>query len=268
MNAPGSSSPQMVHAPATARGDMATDLDAITDHITAHPMGTVVLTGAGVSLASGIPTFREVGGLWDRYDPLEYGHIEAFRQDPEKVWQMLFEVDAVIAAARPNDAHHAIAQLERRGVVDRVLTQNGDGLHQRAGSRRVVELHGSSRALVCLTCAWRCGRDECDDALRDRRPPRCMGCAAVLKPDAVFFGEQLPVAALAEAHRAVRESATLLVVGTSAEVYPVAGLPGLASRTGAWVVEVNPAPDLPTHHQLAGRAEEILPQLVERMPAA
>ncbi len=233
--------------------------------LAATDRGVVSLTGAGVSLASGIPTFRSDDGLWNRYDPVEYGHIEAFKRDPEKVWRMLFDLDEILEQARPNAAHRAIAELEQLGVVTHVLTQNADGLHQRAGSTHVVELHGSNRTLVCLTCDHRRTREEVRGTLTARTAPRCTTCEEVLKPDAVFFGEPLPRQALRDAHDAVERCSTLLVVGTSAEVYPVADLPQLARDAGATIVEVNPEPVLAADHRLAGPAEQLLPQLVARI---
>lgn len=241
---------------------MTEQIAAAAEALAAAGHGTVVLTGAGVSLASGIPTFRSDDGLWSRYDPAEYGHIEAFRRDPEKVWRMILELDEILEHAQPNAAHRAIAELEQLGVVSDVLTQNADGLHQRAGSTRVVELHGSNRTLVCLSCDRRFARDDVREALAARAAPRCTACGAVLKPDAVFFGEPLPPQALRDAHDAVQRCSALLVVGTSAEVYPVADLPQLARGAKATLIEVNPEPVLPAHHRLAGPAEQLLPELV------
>jgi NAD-dependent deacetylase len=198
----------------------------------------VVLTGAGISVESGIPDFRSDEGLWTRYDPFEYATIEAFERDPAKVWRMLREMDEVLSAARPNPAHRAVARLEQAGIVGGVITQNIDGLHQEAGSRCVVEFHGTHRSLSCLACGLRYSREE---AQRRGMPPPC-DCGSLLKPDVVFFGEAIPSAALEESRRLATRSRVMLVVGTSAEVAPASHMPWMAKRNGAAVVEVNIAP--------------------------
>jgi len=241
-------------------------LDRVAARLAAVPKGTVVLTGAGVSQPSGIPTFREEGGIWDRYDPAEYGHIAAFLRDPHRVWRMLFELDEVVRVAGPNPAHVAIAELEAIGSVGCVLTQNADALHQRAGSREVVELHGTTARLRCLTCDDVRPREAVEEELDARRVPCCSACGSVLKPDVVMFGEMLPADALSRAEEeAVADCSTLVVAGTSAEVYPVAGLPDEPRRHGAEVVEVNPQPVLRADHSLEGAAEDLLPALVRRV---
>jgi NAD-dependent SIR2 family protein deacetylase len=151
----------------------------------------VVLTGAGISTESGIPDFRTPTGVWAQFDPLEYGSIDAFRRDPAKVWELYGERYRMLAAAEPNDGHRAIAELERRGLVEAVVTQNIDRLHERAGSREVVEVHGSIRSASCPACGRVHGLDEVL-ALVDEGTPRCLSCGTVLKPDVVFFGELLP----------------------------------------------------------------------------
>ena len=203
----------------------------------------VVLTGAGISVESGIPDFRSEEGLWTRYDPYEYATIEAFERDPAKVWRMLREMEEVVGVARPNPAHHAVALLEQAGIVEGVITQNIDGLHQAAGSRRVVEFHGSHRSLTCLACGVRYSRE---DARARGMPPPC-DCGTLLKPDVVFFGEQIPGEALEESHRLAGRCRVMLVVGTSAEVAPASHMPWLAKRNGAAVVEVNISPSAITH---------------------
>lgn len=204
----------------------------------AHRGEVVVLTGAGISVESGIPDFRSAGGLWSRYDPMEYATLRAFRCDPARVWCMLAEMEEVLGAARPNPAHRAVARLEAAGVVRGVITQNIDGLHQEGGSRTVVEFHGSHRTLTCLRCGERYTREQ----VRPRGvPPPCV-CGALLKPDVVFFGEDIPVRALEESRRLASRCRVMLVVGTSAEVMPANQMPWLAKSHGAAVVEVNVAP--------------------------
>lgn len=225
--------------------------------------GAAVLSGAGISVASDIPAFRGEGGLWERYDPLEHAHIDAFRRSPGRVWEMLRELDAVLERARPNAAHRALAELERGGYVTTVITQNVDGLHQAAGSRDVIELHGSRHTLTCLDCGTSVGRDELIEEVRAGRVPRCDVCAGLVKPDVTFFGEQLPPGAMERARAVVRDRDLLLLVGTSGEVHPAAALPDVARSAGTEVWEVDPDPTGPGHRAIALPAEEALPRLVE-----
>ncbi|HVY60143.1 MAG TPA: NAD-dependent deacylase [Planctomycetota bacterium] len=226
-----------------------------------------VLTGAGVSVESGIPDFRSPGGIWTRYDPMEFATIDAFIRNPRKVWPFLVELGEMLAGARPNPAHEALAALEAAGIVAGVATQNVDSLHQAAGSKRVLELHGGHGRLRCISCGRHDGRslDEVRAGLRAGSPPTCEACGGLLKPDVVLFGELLPAGVFEEAEALVGTSPVLLVVGTSASVYPVAGLPALAARRGAYVVEVNlEETDLSADVadvSLYGKAGEILPAL-------
>jgi NAD-dependent deacetylase len=197
----------------------------------------VVLTGAGVSTESGIPDFRSATGIWAKYDPYEVASIEAFRRDPERVWDFYALRLGVLADAAPNPAHLALAELESRGLVQAVITQNVDGLHAAAGSRDVIEVHGSIASAVCLVC----GRRE--ERVSELLPlPRCADCGAILKPGVVMFGELLPVAALDRATALARDAALLLVVGTSLEVWPVAGLPDDTLGSGGRLAIVNREP--------------------------
>lgn len=197
----------------------------------------VALTGAGVSTESGIPDFRSATGIWAQYDPYEVASIEAFRRDPERVWEFYARRLDVLADAEPNPAHRALAELERRGIVRAVVTQNVDRLHAAAGSREVIEVHGSIGRAICLAC----GREE--GSVSELLPlPRCAGCGAILKPGVVMFGELLPVAAIDRATALARAAALLLVVGTSLEVWPVAGLPEETLEHGGRVAIVNRDP--------------------------
>jgi NAD-dependent deacetylase len=197
----------------------------------------VALTGAGVSTESGIPDFRSAGGVWERFDAYEVASIDAFRRDPERVWEFYGLRLDVLADARPNPAHLALARLEAGGLVEAVVTQNVDRLHHAAGSRDVVEVHGSIGAAVCLDC----GRREED--VRPLLPlPRCEGCGAVLKPAVVMFGELLPAAAIERATALAQRARLLLVVGTSLEVWPVAGLPNETLRAVGKLAIVNRDP--------------------------
>src|SRR5689334_13616026 len=164
----------------------------------------VVLTGAGVSTESGIPDFRSPTGIWAQVDPMEYASIRAFREDPEKVWRFYSLRIEMLTGAEPNAAHNALAELERLGFVQAIVTQNIDLLHSRAGSRDVVEVHGSIRTVSCLSCGHRQAFDESLLPV-----PRCPECAAVLKPDVVFFGELLPTEAIDRAYALAREAALM-----------------------------------------------------------
>ena len=199
----------------------------------------LVLTGAGVSAESGIPTFRDaLTGLWARFDPLELATPAAFAKNPRLVWDWYAERRASVLAAQPNAGHAALVAIERRVPDFLLATQNVDGLHARAGSRAVVELHGALSRV-------RCSRDgevveRWDDPLAADEPPRCPRCGAFLRPDIVWFDEMLPAGAIARAEDAARACDFMLVAGTSAEVYPAAALPLEAKAAGATLVEVNP----------------------------
>ena len=199
----------------------------------------VALTGAGVSTESGIPDFRSTGGIWSRFDPYEVASIDAFRRDPAKVWEFYALRLDVLADARPNDAHHALARLEAAGLVQTVITQNVDRLHTAAGSRDVIEVHGSIARAVCLDCGTEVGGNE----LRNLLPlPHCPRCGAILKPGVVMFGELLPEAAIDRATVLAQTAALLLVVGSSLEVWPVAGLPEETLAHGGKLAIVNREP--------------------------
>ena len=196
----------------------------------------IALTGAGISVESGIPDFRSENGLWSRYEPMEYGHISSFRADPGKVWKMLMEMDALLEAASPNPAHVALARLEERSLLKVVITQNVDSLHQKAGSRGVIEFHGHGRTLRCDRCGERVPRD----AVRlSGEPPLC-DCGSAMRPEFVFFGEQIPEEAYAGAVEAARRCDLMLVIGTSAAVAPASHLPFLAKKGGAAIIVVDP----------------------------
>ena len=184
----------------------------------------VVLTGAGVSTESGIPDFRSDAGVWRDVDPLEVASIHAFRRDPGRVWSFYRERIELLRDAEPNAAHQALAELEERGLVQAIVTQNIDTLHTRAGSRAVVEVHGSIRCAECPACLWREPAEAVLAQLDRSSTPSCPQCGEVLKPGVVLFGELLPVGALERANELARGARLLLVVGSSLEVWPVAGL--------------------------------------------
>jgi NAD-dependent protein deacetylase/lipoamidase len=199
----------------------------------------VVLTGAGISTESGIPDFRSPTGIWAQYDPMEYATISAFRRDPVKVWEFYALRLEVLTSAVPNAGHLALAELERHGLVRAVVTQNIDGLHQRGGSREVVEVHGSIRTASCLACGTRVPLDDVVAALRSSAAPPCPQCGEILKPDVVMFGELLPVDAIDRASALARDAGLLLVVGSTLEVYPVAALPEDTLAGGGSIAIVN-----------------------------
>jgi NAD-dependent deacetylase len=215
----------------------------------------VVLAGAGISTESGIPDFRSPSGIWAQYDPMEYATIDAFRRDPVKVWEFYALRFELLTTAEPNAGHLALAELERRGLVAAVVTQNIDGLHERAGSRDVVEVHVSIRSASCLECGERVPLEEVVAALRDRPAPTCPRCGAVLKPDVVMFGELLPADAIERAIELVRRAGLLLVVGSSLEVHPVAGLPDEAVAAGVALAIVNRGPT-PFDHLASVRIDD------------
>lgn len=226
-----------------------------------------MLTGAGISTESGIPDFRSPTGLWAEVDPMEYASIEAFRRDPEKVWRFYALRISMLTEAEPNEAHYALAALEELGYVQAVVTQNIDLLHARAGSRDVVEVHGSIRTSTCPQCGASVSLERLR-AMLGRQPegaPRCASCAAVLKPDVVFFGELLPEREIDRANELARSAGLLLVVGSSLEVYPVAGLPDetLAAGGAVAIVNLGPTPfDGRAAVKIEASAAEALPEVV------
>ena len=220
-----------------------------------------VLTGAGISAESGIPTFRGPGGLWRHYRPEDLATPEAFARDPKLVWEWYCWRRGLIANAEPNAGHHALVELEHRTPNFTLVTQNVDGLHDRAGSRAPLKLHGDLWRLRCLAC----GVERPDHRLVfPELPPRCE-CGGALRPGVVWFGEALPFDVLTAAERACTEADVMLVVGTSAVVWPAAGLVPVASNRGARVIEINPE-ETPFSKaldcSLRGSAGEVLPELI------
>ncbi len=197
----------------------------------------VVLTGAGISAESGIPTFRGPDGLWRSYKPEELATPEAFRRDPSLVWEWYLWRRSIIAKAEPNEGHKGLVLLEERYKDSfLLLTQNVDGLHQRAGSKRVVELHGNIWRVRCLNCG---ARYYDYNTFYEKLPPSCKECGGLIRPDVVWFGESLPEDALEKAFEGASSCQVFVVIGTSGVVYPAGGLPFLAKRKGAKVIEIN-----------------------------
>lgn len=226
----------------------------------------VSLTGAGISVESGIPPFRGKGGVWERFDPLEFAHIDRFIENPEKVWNLfLREFRDTLSKARPNDAHRALAQLETMGLLKAIITQNVDSLHQEAGSREVIEFHGNFATLSCLECGT---SYRMLDVQLDPCPPRCE-CGGILRPDCVFYGESIPPEALERAFKLAESCDVMLVIGTSADVQPAAFLPRSAKEAGATVIEINlDSTPLSTYcdHSISGQAGSVLNRLLSLMP--
>jgi NAD-dependent deacetylase len=202
----------------------------------------VVLTGAGMSTESGIPDFRSASGLWAEVDPYEVASIDAFHRDAERVWRWYGPRINSLLEAKPNEGHVALAALERAGHVSAVVTQNIDTLHTRAGSSHVTEVHGSIRSFTCLACTRTESLDAVLAQLAEREAPVCPDCGSILKPGVVMFGELLSVDAIARAEALARSTAVLVVVGSSLEVWPVAGLPGDTVSAGGSLAIVNRDP--------------------------
>lgn len=226
-------------------------------HLLKGSRKTIALTGAGVSTESGIPDFRSRDGLWSRYDPMEYGTLGAFKRDPVKVWQMLAEL-VFIVDARPNAGHLAMAELETMGLLAGIITQNIDGLHHKAGSKNVVEFHGSLDSFSCLHC--RSSYPRLDIQKHDM-PPTCPHCHGVLKPDIVFFDEQIPSTALVQSQSLLHQADVLIVAGTSCQVVPAATVPATVHAQGGKIIEINTEP------VLADRAEVVLKGKFSQMMA-
>ena len=220
-----------------------------------------VLSGAGISAESGVPTFRGAAGLWKQFRAEDLATPEAFRRDPLLCWEWYNWRRTVLSTVRPNLGHYALAELERRSPEFTLITQNVDGLHLEAGSERVLEIHGSIWSLRCTECK----REWIDRRVPLERLPRCATCNGLARPGVVWFGESLNLQTWAAAEQAASSSDLFLVVGTSAVVYPAAGLAPLARSAGAKVVEVNIEPTPMSglvDCALTGRAGEILPELV------
>jgi NAD-dependent protein deacetylase/lipoamidase len=203
----------------------------------------VALTGAGVSVPSGIPDFRTPGtGLWENVDPMEVAHIDVFERDPERFWRYYRPRFQALGDKQPNRAHEALAELEHRGLIDGLITQNIDRLHRAAGSREVVEVHGSIESSSCRACGASFVLEEVDELFDERGVPHCAACGGPVKPDVVLFGELLPGAALARATELAEAAELMLCVGSSLAVHPVAGLPALTLEGGGRLALVTKGP--------------------------
>jgi NAD-dependent deacetylase len=220
--------------------------DASVEHLAdliRESRSTVALTGAGISVPSGIPDFRSPGtGLWENVDPMEVAHIEVFRRDPKRFWSYYRPRFGMLSEKEPNAAHAALAELESRGLLDAVVTQNIDRLHHRAGSRRVIEVHGTIETSSCLDCGESYTLELVEGLFDEDGVPRCHGCRGAVKPDVVLFGELLPERAMDEAAALAAGAELLLCVGSSLEVFPVAGLPEVTRSAGGRVAIITKGP--------------------------
>ena len=224
----------------------------------------IALTGAGISVESGIATFRGKGGLWEKYDPEEYAHIVSFIKNPDKSWIMLKEMGEQIFQASPNQAHTSLTQLQQVGKLQCIITQNVDNLHQEAGSKNVIEFHGNYKTLSCISCQKQYPFEK--ERLDTIPPvPRCT-CHNVLKPNVVLFGEVPPEQALIQSEKAAQECDLMLVIGTSWLIYPAANLPIIAKKHHAKIVEINTEPTEMTNYLsdyfLKGSASQILSSII------
>jgi len=226
------------------------------------------LTGAGISVPSGIPDFRSPGGLWERYKPEEVATLQALRATPEKVWEFLLDADHIFSSAAPNPGHEALAELEAAGRLKGVVTQNIDGLHQRAGSRTVVEFHGCGQRYYCMGCKKDYDPAQVQGLTRADIPWRCDDCGQVIRPDFVFFNEQIPGEAMDGARELAWNADLVVIAGTSGEVAPANTLPMAVKHRGGKVIEVNLGP---THFEnvsdvrITAPAEEALPYIRDRL---
>jgi len=243
--------------------------DALVDRL-ADARRVVVLTGAGISAESGIPTFRDPDGLWEKFDPQELANVEAFLDNPELVQGWYRHRRQLVEEAEPNAGHRALADLEAHVDALTVVTQNVDALHTRAGSSDVVELHGNITHNYCMECERPADASTVDAAIAEGTPARCPECDGLIRPDVVWFGEQLPPAAIERASTAAEQADVLLSVGTSAVVYPAARLPLVAQEHGAYVAEINPDTTGITEavdESIRGTAGAVLPALHDAVAA-
>jgi NAD-dependent deacetylase len=246
--------------------------------LVAQASSVVALTGAGLSVESGIPPFRGPGGLWTKYGEPPLDGYQRFLRDPKKAWQDRLSprepwaqaLAETLGSAKPNAGHRALTELEALGRCDAVITQNIDDLHRQSGSRCLIEIHGNHKLLRCLGCVARfsAGELEIDP---ERLPPRCPRCGGIVKTDTVNFGEPIPADVLRRCHQVVEQADCMLVVGTSATVYPAAEFPLEVLRRGGSLIEVNPEPSELSELallSLRGPAGAVLSRLVERVSEA
>ena len=226
----------------------------------------VALTGAGISVESKIPPFRGKGGLWEKIDPMEYAHIDAFKKNPTKVWNVLLkDMKEIIDKAIPNDAHKGLARLEELGILKTIITQNIDGLHQMAGNTDVIEFHGTYKWHRCMDCKNRCKSSRID---LTNIPPLC-DCGGIYRPEVVFFGEIIPPEHLWRSRQLASDCDLMLVIGTSATVQPAALMPHIAKESGSKVIEINPEETPLTgsisDYLILGKAGEVMSSIITEL---
>lgn len=229
----------------------------------------IAFTGAGISAESGIATYRGQGGIWTKYDPSIYANINHFRQDPTYYWNFFRDIRyPMISKAKPNPGHLALAELEKTGNLATVITQNIDELHQQAGSKSVIELHGTTKSYYCLSCSKQFNFDTVYSMAEKANPPPCSDCQGMIRPDVVFFGESLKTEVLRSAFEKAQQCDFILAVGSSLVVYPAADIPVQAKRAGAKLVIINKDPtplDSVADYVLREASGEVLPKVVQYM---
>jgi NAD-dependent deacetylase len=222
------------------------------------------LTGAGVSAESGVPTFRDPGGIWEKFRPEQLANFEAFMSDPDFVWSWYQHRREIMRDVKPNSGHYSLAEFEKMFKEFNLITQNIDNLHYRSGSKSVTELHGNIERNYCINC--RTFFNEVD--VSEKKVLKCQSCGGLIRPDVVWFGEMLPTKALIYAEECARNSDVFFSIGTSAEVYPSAMLPLIAKQSGSYVVEINIRPtvmSMDVDEVLQGKSGEILKELVQHL---
>lgn len=223
-----------------------------------------VLTGAGVSAESGVPTFRDPGGIWEKFKPEQLANFEAFMSDPDFVWSWYQHRREIMRDVKPNAGHYAMAEMDNIFEDFDLITQNIDNLHHRAGSKNVTELHGNIERNFCLGCRT----FYTDIDISEKKVLKCEKCGGLIRPDVVWFGEMLPADALHRAEESAANSEVFFTIGTSAEVYPAALLPIIAKRSGAYVVEINTKPTVISNEldeTITGKSGEILSELISKI---
>lgn len=200
---------------------------------------TICLTGAGISVPSGIPDFRSPGGIWEKFNPLEVATAEAIRYSPRKVWEFIVETHLILIKAKPNEAHFTLTKLEKKNLLAGIITQNIDSLHQLAGSENIVEYHGNFREFYCMSCKKKYGLKDLFTSNKPIIiPPRCE-CEGIIRPNVVFFGENIPIKAISKTRKFINDAELILIIGTSGEVAPASLIPRQIKDQGGKIIEIN-----------------------------
>ncbi len=201
----------------------------------------IAFTGAGISVPSGIPDFRSPGGLWTKYDPMKVATAEAIYNNPKEVWKFLIETLELLENSKPNPAHYALAELEENNKLMGIITQNVDNLHQRAGSKNVVEYHGNFEKFYCVSCEKKYSKNQIKQIVESQIPPKC-DCGGIIRPDVVFFGESIPTIAITKSNELIKQCDLIIIAGTSGEVAPANTIPRTIKKNGGKVIEINLGP--------------------------